>query len=535
MSEYGNGVYMGLRDGIGASRTSVLFITNAGRAILQLVQFFYRLYREGLIARNDVQSLEAFMLAFDGKIDMHNVPIEIHGDYATQQEKICSALDSLGIHYYVMPDFKGGYNSPEPEIGDLVVFRDKPDRTFAVEDLAKNQAVFKDVESGERIIVEKFNGKYRRENPYHIEGKSPVRNYISVAVPQKERQLYETFLMQHIRDHLNGGEKLREDLTSFSGGRTTMIDIDERLLDSLAPIFEQLEISYSIMPDLNLMDHNKQLLIPTVQLDLVKNCYRKAMDSFNRTHAENRADDLREISAEDYRKTGETTPNTYIKEQLQYGDADQMGGLQDVPSEKGVREKAIDELGNTIHSSDTLACAKYLQDDRYLSLSIDDRTLVHNPKDTLIGYLHTKHPEMFLCRVPGTFGMNENILCIPPEQVFSVANSSEKRFVAFLEKGSEPHIISGLSGHRVTIRTAEELYQHFDTKNGSPLWSAKDLLAITREDIAGEWDELWTQRRNEIKQRLLEQAVKEKGESVVHDGVSAVAETGAAESVVMRM
>ncbi len=514
MSGYGNGVYMGLRDGIGATHTSVLFITNVGRGLLQLLQFAYRLYHEGLVTRNEVQTLEGFMKAYDGKVDLHAVPIEINGDYQKQANQIRTAMDGVGLHYYVLPDYKTGYNSPEPEIGDQVVFKNRPGRTFEVEDLAKNQAVFKDTESGERIIAEKFGRRFKKENPYHIEGKSPGRNHVVVMVPQNERQMFEGFLMQHIRSHMPGGEMLREDLSSFSGGRTTMIDVDERLLDSLRDVFTQLEISYSMLPDLNLEDHNKQLLIPTVQLDLVKNCYRKVMNAYNQSHSDHSAEDLKEITAEEYTRTGMRAPEQYVTDQMKNGDAGVMDNLRNYDTAKGDKEMVLDQLGNAVRSAESLPCAKYLQDDRYLSLSIDDRTLVHNPRDTLISFLHTKHPEAFLCRVPGTFGEHEQVLYVPPEQVFTVSGASEKRFVAFLEKDKAPMIINAPGNPNGAVyHTAEELYRQFDTKSGSPGWKAEGLAPVTAEEINGDWDKSFEERKNDIKRRLREMAAKAPGGS----------------------
>ena len=90
----------------------VLKLTTLGGVML--FQFFARMVKERKLSVREFTDFQSFLKATDGQYDIMNIP-------AVEKEQLTEELESLGIHYMVLPDL-------DKEDGMMQVAVYQPDR-----------------------------------------------------------------------------------------------------------------------------------------------------------------------------------------------------------------------------------------------------------------------------------------------------------------------------------------------------------------------------------------------------------------------
>lgn len=301
---------------------------------------------------------------------------------------------------------------------------------------------------------------------YHVlpdlEGEEPG---IQVCVYKEDLQKFQQFFSGYIGQTLSGGELELDDLRNFTNGKTSIISIPDQAIEPMKDAMENLKVDFADLPDLNLKDGEHQYVISNTSVQSMKEIYRLYREGLMKDGV--RLGDLRVMeSPEEYQATARRTEADYRKNA---GEKAQKASKKYEGIEPTAKELAIAANDNEIRPSNSFACGSYLEDENYLKLSIDDASLVHNPKDRLPQQMEEKYPEYFFCRIPGTYGDNEQVLGVPKSQVFEVKDADRRRYFVFVHKEDPPMVFTpgGREDHKA-YTTGEALYQRFDRNQQTP-------------------------------------------------------------------
>ena len=189
---------------------------------------------------------------------------------------------------------------------------------------------------------------------------------------------------------------------------------------------------------------------------------------------------------EEYADKAKMSNEDYIRKQME---DPQVAKAMDVKEREEMDPELFEAL-NKAGDSESLACGQYFKNENYMPISIDDQTLVHNPKDRMVFDIQMKNPGVFACRIPGTYGENEQVLLLPTEQVFKVEDAKRPRYIAFLRTDTKPAVISAGRDNVIgsPYEDAKALYQHFDREGKKPSYNPEHLETISAEEMKGGWE-----------------------------------------------
>ena len=134
-------------------------------------------------------------------------------------------------------------------------------------------------------------------------------NYFQIAVYKDDLKSFRQFEGTYIHEKLMGGE-LEADIRNFTGGDVTMVSIPDEALEDMKLSMNQLKINYAMMPDLNLADGEKQLIIENRSLPSMKELYRLYRQNLMK-QGQNMAD-MHEMSEDEYQNTGHMSEEEYM-------------------------------------------------------------------------------------------------------------------------------------------------------------------------------------------------------------------------------
>ena len=286
---------------------------------------------------------------------------------------------------------------------------------------------------------------------------SGKENYFQIAVYKEDLKSFQQFEGTYIHEKLMGGELSEADIRNFTGGDVTMVSIPEEALSDMKSSMNQLKINYAMLPDLNLTDGEKQLIIENRSLSSMKELYRLYRQNLMKQGQD--VADMHEMSESEYQNTGKMTEEEY------------MGSARDSVKEAAekydtqdetLKEKIIFSPENTVRSSKSPECKEYVENPSFLKLTIDEATLVKNPKDPLPEQMEQMHPENFYLRIPGTWGEGEHILSVPKSQVFMVDDANRTRYLCFINKDEKPKVYTADGGSTYQYPTGQDLFDRFD-------------------------------------------------------------------------
>lgn len=306
-----------------------------------------------------------------------------------------------------------------------------------------------------------------------------------IAVYEKDQQKFAEVFMNHVKSALTGGSKNIEDLKNFTDGRTTVFSIPDETTAPMEKAMEKFRINYSMITA-DITPHHTQYLVPNSQLSRLQFVYKTLQEDMKRDGKTVGDSRVFEDASEFAGKT-KMTNEEYIKKQMD--DPAVSEAMEPLSHEISPDEAALKSEMNKPSDSDTLACGQYFKNSNFIPLSIDDNSLVHDPKDRTLFEVQTNNPELFACRIPGTYGKDEEILLIPPEQVFKVDDAQRPRYIAFIRRDEPPVVMKNgvISEDNSLYKTGEELYQNFDRHGKSPSYDPAKLSELSKGEISEGW------------------------------------------------
>lgn len=303
---------------------------------------------------------------------------------------------------------------------------------------------------------------------------------LHILVAKDDLQKFHQFYGAYIRDVLSGGEKSADEIRRFTEDRCSVFSVPEQMVPEMKDAMEKLKVNFAELPDLNLKDGDKQFLIDDAKRNAVSEIYRLLRD--NHVKKGEQIHDACFMTNEQYQNTGkESVDDVMAKMNASMG--------KDVTKiyEEGKDAEKADEIFDAekgIRSDRSSACMEFRNDPDYLEISVDDATLVNNPDDSLPSQLADGDSRNFFCRIPGTWGENEEVLSVPKEQVFGVKNSGRTRYAVFFKRDEEPMVYSPDFGKVSKYPDGAALIERFDRKNSDGAFTKAQTPAKKRYTAA---------------------------------------------------
>jgi hypothetical protein len=281
--------------------------------------------------------------------------------------------------------------------------------------------------------------------------------FLQIAIYDEDKEKFSGWYERYLMKNMVGGEKELQDLKNLTNGKTTIMSIPaEGKEESIAQDFETLGINYSVLPDLNIGDGEIQLVVASNDLDKVKYWYG-LYQSEQLAHG-NEVKDMKFVSMEAYRQTGNMTAEDYIDT----ASPDLVNANEKYEGrEAGEVEKSVMRQENRIRSMGDVAYEQYHNNPNFQEITINKATLIE--KSTYAQAESIKEAGLFASRIPGTYGETEQTLLLPQEQVFLTDDG--KTYIGFIEKEDKP-VVMGPTGKPISVterRNGEQLFrEHYD-------------------------------------------------------------------------
>ena len=294
--------------------------------------------------------------------------------------------------------------------------------------------------------------------------------YIQIAVYQPDKGKFQAWYERRLMGLMKGGEKEQRLLRNLTNGNTSVISIPlvgkEELVEN---DFLMLGINYAKLPDLNVGDGDIQYMIANSDLKKAEHWY-----SLFKADMLKGGEEVKDMTVSDtldaYIRTGNMTGEGYIdtasedikEANERYENAGQSSLQQEITN-------VLHRNGNHIKSGSTPEYEEYMQDPDYVMVSINKEALVD--KMTFRGREELLQEGYFTCRLPGTWGGNEQIMSIPADRVFLADGG--KTYLAFLQKDRRPLVynadksIVSVLNRRTGGELAKEVFAEAGRKPGS--------------------------------------------------------------------
>lgn len=294
--------------------------------------------------------------------------------------------------------------------------------------------------------------------------------YIQIAVYQPDKGKFQAWYERRLMGLMKGGEKEQRLLRNLTNGNTSVISIPLEGKEELVENdFLMLGINYAKLPDLNVGDGDIQYMIANSDLKKAEHWY-----SLFKADMLKGGEEVKDMTVSDtldaYIRTGNMTGEGYIdtasedikKANEKYENAGQSSLQQEITN-------VLYQNGNHIKSGSTPEYEEYMQDPDYVMVSINKEALVD--KMTFRGREELLQEGYFTCRLPGTWGSNEQIMSIPADRVFLADGG--KTYLAFLQKDRRPLVynadksIVSVLNRRTGGELAKEVFAEAGRKPGS--------------------------------------------------------------------
>lgn len=331
----------------------------------------------------------------------------------------------------------------------------------------------------------KNNKEALYKDPFKIANARDPQKAAYFAVYSKDKEKFNQIFMEHIKTELCGGEKEAEDIRNFTNGRATVFSVPDETCPQMEEAMKRMNVSFSKIGG-DLTPYHTQYIIPNSDVSNVKYIYQTLRDDLKRDGSNIGNIEFHDSPDSMLKKT-EMSTDDYIDNNIQNDKC--MDAFTADTGEKTESARELDRELTKEGRSTSLACRKFYQNPEYMQLSLDGATLIHNPKDRLLYNVQGENPEVFACRVPGTYKDNEQILILPRDQVFSVEGSERERYIAFLKNDEPPVILFKGAQNTDMYADAPDLYRMFDTKGKSPAFNPENLKELEVGELSEGWKE----------------------------------------------
>lgn len=277
---------------------------------------------------------------------------------------------------------------------------------------------------------------------------------IKVYYTKKDKQLFEHFFSDYVKEHLVAGEMKSDDLKNLLDDRVSIISVPDELEQELKDAMEKTDVSYASIQDLNLTDGQKQMYIPNMSTSAVTQLYTALRNNLLQKGMKDPGP-IAEISTEQLLATAT---------------AQNMGDFLNSCNEESKnisssyindKSKKLEDVMQRFQPLGSESALKYIQDGNFEEISIDAQTL--NVAEAQ-KFGKSNMGDFFVCRIPQTYGNNIRYLSIPMDHVFLDKNAARERYVGFIDKNSKQIVLDG-NGMPVSsdrLRNTENLMKHFD-------------------------------------------------------------------------
>lgn len=269
-------------------------------------------------------------------------------------------------------------------------------------------------------------------------------NTIQVAIANKDEQHFKNWFLNHLTTNMSGGGKSIEALKVFTEGNYSTFNMPFEKAEELGDMlhdFEAMGVNFSILTDLNVGDGYTQVAISNSDRTKVEQWFnmwkQKALSQGQE------ANDMYAINEDAYTSTAEISPEEYINQaepEFQAVEQAFEAESKEIPWKAKLSKDNSPEF------------VKFMQDDNYEKITINIDSLVNNKKDNYVAKAFEEKHGFFVSRVPATYGDNQKLLILPPENVFTTDNN--KTVVAFLDKRKSYYTI-GNDGKAIKLPSAD--------------------------------------------------------------------------------
>lgn len=384
----------------------------------KLVTFLMRMAKKGLAASGLVDAFKNFNQKTSGQFTVYNIPLS--------QEKAAkmNKLNKLSLEL----------DSEKNPIKAAALRNDIKKLEKEIPEIAQLKMLGIDY-----CVLPKLNGSNQT---------------IQVGVANVDDQKFKNWYLNHLTTELQGGQKNLEAIKVFTEGNYTILNMPFEEVEELGVMFSDFNtmgINYAVCPDLNVGDGYTQVAIPNVNRGLVEDWFKlykeKALSEGKEITKEMYA-----MDGNSYVNTGEVSADQYINssdELCQAANAEFEKQAQQVPWTQKMKHENSPEF------------VRLMQDNSYQKITINKETLVEGLNTTNMDVLMqmAERNNMFVSRIPGTYGTDQEALILPMSQVFTT--DEDKTFVAFLHKGKQS-MVADASGN-VMKRSYEDTYRPYDT------------------------------------------------------------------------
>lgn len=471
----------------------------AAKGFVKLSQFVARQHREKMLSDAEYEDFKLFTKMTDGDFSIYTVPLDLRGFTETEKVDLISRLDSMENlskedMVKALDSFTDAVNRYKDNIDSADVrellslvdsFKKNAESLYKVSDTVNNvkddlridhfnrlESSLDEMKSEElksfkeslELLKEKVNKlpavnlseqleRAKKEladygiNFSVIDKGSEEHPLFSLGVDNKDKDKFVSFFHNYQNKMMSGGQHRVEVVRAMTDNKASFVSMAEAYVDGFSKILENNNVNFAFAPDNNLSDGVKQLVIPNDELNNVSvllTNYKNAMLNQKKTDIEYKI-----LSPEEYDSTAIRKPDEVIKEARMDSNIDKMMKKYD-EAEKSEsllqKQNAINSESKVMDSIESFECSEFLQNTDYRPVFIAN-SLVNNLDDSVLCEMKEKHPNEFLCRVPGTWGDGtknsdpEQILFIPKENVFK--NEENNSFIGFLPKNEEPMIVGG--------------------------------------------------------------------------------------------
>lgn len=464
-----------------AAALSLKLTYYGAKQVLKLIQFMMRLHQKGVLSKSDFENFTSFLKLSKGNFTNMGVPLDMRGITDKEKDSLLSTLDSCSAPGLSEEDFQERMDQLGKDFKD---FRDNLQGENIDEiDALIQKAKDSPKQGREKILsglwdsiskLDTVNVKDRIQelkdsltklgiNFCVIPGvESEERSVVSVTIDKKDIDKFMPFFHTYINNQMTGGQHRMDAIRALTDGKASLAPIHQEILDKFCEILDRNKIDYAIAPDNNLDDGIRHLVIPNDQLTMANTLYNQLRAALVETDKKDYGA-FKTTPLESYDKASKmTTDEVITKAQKDSPKIAEAINEYEGPHVATPAEDLINSMGKVPQDAESFACGEFFNNDDFVPLSVYD-SLVDNPKDQILSKVQNSSPDLFCCRIPGTWGENEQILAVSPEKVFR--DKQTNRYIVFMPKDESPAVLTKDGIKRDIYKNGMDLYNHLWEKN----------------------------------------------------------------------
>lgn len=386
-------VLMNIKKG---NKGAVSLLVFSAQMQMRLLVFLARMAEKAFVPNKTLGQYQDFLKKTEGKYQIYNIPVPgWHSERIVQLQEMEMKLEKT--------ENRAAARSLRKEIEGL---------KKEIPELAQLEKL-----GITHFVLPKLNGR---------------ANTLQVAVGKDGIENFKAWYMNHLNDTLTGGSLSLEDLKAFTEDNYSIVNMpfEGESVKEMQHDFEVLGINYSILPDLSVGDGNTQVAVANKDQEKMNSWFQMWREK--QLKEGNIPGDCRQISPEAYLETSEVDVEDYIAgTDRKYKEAD---------AEFAKDGQTLELSGKSIKNEHSPEFENLKKDPGYVMVTINKESLVDSLQMTEALRCEAEKYGMFLSRLPGTWGENQEILALHKDMVFEADGGAT--YVAFLPKNEEVRVLA---------------------------------------------------------------------------------------------